>query len=179
MIKEMGILSKAAYAENKKDIKALFKDNGLVFNGAEYDNNIKFIWSDINITIEIKYTKTKVKIIIIADKKYKIVNEIKVIVKENKGKWKIVPPEKLKENEKLVLSQELKEYDRKQLYLIQNEQRIAMRKGHKVCPILKPMIKQYLEERATKFDVENEHTPETLFDEVIEKTKNQVDDAFY
>ena len=179
MIKVMGVLSKAAYSANKNDIKKIFKDCGLAFNSQEYNQNDRFIWSDKDTIIEAKYTKTQVKIVITADEHYAFVDEIREIVKEKGGKWKIVPPEKLKENEKLMLKQELKGYDRKKLYEIENEQRNAMRQGHKICPILKPMIKQYLEIRKATYDVENEHTPDSLFDEIIEKTKTEVDDAFF
>ena len=179
MIKEMGVLSREKYSQNKDAIKEIFKKNSLKFNQHEYHTNEKFVWSDDNITVEAKYTSDSVKIVIIADKKYAFIADIKKIVKSLDGKWKIVPKEKLEANKDLMNAEEIKIFDKKSMSIIINEQRNSMRKGFKICPILKPMIKDYLEFRKSKFNVDSKYTIDSLYDEVIEKTKHQIDDAFY
>jgi len=152
-VREVGILEGALYTTNKVKIKKLFKKYGLKFNqGACLSNNL-FLWQREGLQVEGKFTKddegvtTRAELVITGDERTPEFDELKECVEALGGSWEEVEKEVLKEEHAQEMDKELIDFDKRWNNRMLNEERNARRSKFKHCPILKPLVNQYLSER--------------------------------
>lgn len=151
------------YSKNKDKIKKLFKEEGLLFNRGEYLTNGKFVWENNIESIELVMEEDSAVLRWESGNKTTLYEKLKVYTSQLGGIWstKKIEPTKTKE--------ELDKFDSKFMNKFIQHERNARIKGFKHCPILVPMIKEYVEQRK-EYDEKN-----ISVIEVARKVNEQVD----
>lgn len=169
--KEYVKMSRDVYSKNKVKIKKIYKDKGLEFDKKEYHTNNKFIWENDTERIELVPEENVVTIYWQSKEKTELLGELKEKTKELGGVWRAKKDDKKKDEEARV--QEIKKFDGKYLAKFIENEREARHKGFTHCPILKPMIKEYLENREEKYE-----KSEKTLDEIIKYVYDYIDKKY-
>lgn len=169
--KEFVKMSRDIYSKNKVKIKKLYKDKGLEFNKQEYHSNNKFIWENDTERVELIPEDNVVTIYWQSKDKTDLLGELKTKTKELGGIWTVQKEDKKKDSE--LKEQEIKSFDGKNMAKIIENERNARSKGFEHCPILKPMIRDYLEKREEKYG-----KSEKTVDEIVKYVYEYIDNKY-
>lgn len=169
--KEYVKMSRDIYSKNKVKIKKLYKERGLEFDKKEYHSNNKFIWENETERIELIPEENVVTIYWQSKEKTELLDELKEKTKELGGIWKTKKDDKKKDEEARI--QEIKSFDGKYFAKFIENEREARHKGFSHCPILKPMIKEYLEKREEKYE-----KSEKTLDEIVKYVYGHIDKKY-
>lgn len=168
--KEFVKMNREVYSKNKAKIKKLYKEHGLVFDKAQYYKD-KFIWENDKERVELIPEDNVVTIYWEANDKTDLLEELKTKTKELGGIWSVYKEDK--EAKKSEAEDEFAYFEKRSMAILTENERNARSKGFNHCPILKPMIKDYLEVRERKYG----KTDKTL-DEVVEEVYKYVDEKY-
>jgi hypothetical protein len=149
-------LTSEAYSENKAKIKKIFKDEGLIFNRGKYLADGKFIWENDKQSIELIAENENSILRWESDDFTSLYEKLKIYTTQLNGEWST------KKIEPIKLDSDLIRYDNKYMNKFIQHEKNARVKGFKHCPILKPMIKEYLDNRKEEFNVEDKTVEEIL-----------------
>lgn len=168
--KEYVKMSHETYSKNKAKIKKLYKKYGLVFDKALYYRD-KFVWENAEQKIELVSEDDVVTIYWEGKENTDLLDELKAKTKELGGAWKVYKEDKAKK--KAIVKDEFKHFEGKSMAILIENEREARHKGFKHCPILKPMVKDYLEVRKRKYGKANKSV-----DDVVKYVYNYVNKKY-
>ena len=163
-------MSREVYSQNKVKIKKLYKEHGLVFDKAQYYKD-KFIWENDNEKIELVPEDAVATIYWEGNEESELLNQLKEKTKELGGIWKVHKEDEGKKEAEAEA--EFDYFEKRSMAIIVENERNARSKGFKHCPILKPMIKDYLEVRERKYG----KTDKTSED-IINYVYNYIDEKY-
>jgi len=156
-------LPSAVYSENKIKIKKMFKDEGLIFNKMEYLGNGKFVWENELERIELILEDDNSILKWESGNETNLYQNLKTYTTKIGGFWfddKIT---------RMTTNNDLKRFDNKYMNKFIRCERDARIKGFNHCPILIPMIKEYIEERK---EIDGKHI---IISDIVKKVNSNVD----
>lgn len=165
------------YSQNKDKIKKLFKKYGLKFNqGACLSNNL-FLWQGDKQQVEGKFFKDddgqtlRSELIWTCEEETDLMAEMDALISSLGGSLEEANKEEMKEEEVKEEEAERDDFEKKWRHRLLNEERNARSKGFKHCPILLPMVKQYLTEREKPFKEHDANKLVSKIHDMIDKEK--------
>jgi hypothetical protein len=158
-VREKGILPDQLYSENKTKVKKVYKTHSLKFNQGALHTAQCFLWQGEGQQVEGKFTKDDngvtihSELIVTADERTDLFDDLKEVVEELGGSWEIVGVEELQKEEDAERSEAIKSFESAMWNKLFHEERTARSKGFEHCPILKGLITSLLTERHEKFEL--------------------------
>jgi hypothetical protein len=183
-VKEIGKLKGNIYSENKVKVKKVFKKYKMAFNqGACLSSNL-FLWQGEDVAVEGKFVKDEAGVtqsatfIITGKERTPAFDELKECVEALGGSWSVAAEEEVKAEEEEEADAELVAFDKEWKNKLLSEERKARSAKFKHCPILRPMVKQFIEEREKRFNIKSE-TVEQIMEQIykqVNKERGETDD---
>ena len=178
-VRETAILPNQLYSEHKDKIKKVYKKHLLKFNqGALHSAHI-FLWQGDGQKVEGRFTKDDdgitihSELVITSNDRTPLFDDLKELVEELGGSWKITGEEELHKEEVDERDKEIKAYDSDMFNQLFNDERNARKSGFKHSPVIKPMISKLLQERYDRYDLK-ELTPHDVLAEVYAVVDSEV-----
>ena len=170
-LREVGKLEGSTYSDNKTKVKRIFKKHELKFNqGACLSSNL-FLWQGEELQVEGKFIKDgdgvtiSAELIITGKERTSAFDELKECVLALGGSWGIAPEEEMKEEAEEEADEEFEAFKKEWKNRMLNEERNARRMKFKHCPILKPLVNEYLSKRE-QFKPKKKLTAEKIIKEI-------------
>ena len=167
-VREAGLLKGSLYSDNKVKIKKVFKAHGLKFNQGACMSAKCFLWQSEEGQVEGKFTKDKsgttirAELVITAEDRTPAFDDLKECVLELGGSWSIVSEEEMEVEAEEEADEEFAAFEKKWKHKLLFEERNGRKSGFNHCPILKPFIKQYLEERESEYGLTDKTVDKVL-----------------
>jgi len=172
MNKQFVKMSRDIYSQNKAKIKKLYKEHGLIFDKAQYYKD-KFIWENEKERVELVPEDNVVTIYWESKdgSDSELLEQLKEKTKELGGIWKEVKDDSKKKEKDA--EDKFNYFEKRSMAILVENERNARSKGFTHCPILKPMIKDYLEVRERKYGKTDKSV-----DDIVKYVYDYVDEKY-